>query len=150
MKDTTMTIPFSSIAVIGAGTMGSGIAGQIANAGHSVLLLDLPAEGDDPNAASSRAIERLLKSDPPSLMDKKRAELIECGNTRDDFDRLAQCDWIIEAVVERLDIKKELYKRLDSVIRPDCVVTSNTSTIPISLLVEDMPCLLYTSDAADE
>ena len=134
-----MTIPFSSIAVIGAGTMGSGIAGQIANAGHSVLLLDLPAEGDDPNAASSRAIERLLKSDPPSLMDKKRAELIECGNTRDDFDRLAQCDWIIEAVVERLDIKKELYKRLDSVIRPDCVVTSNTSTIPISLLVEDMP-----------
>ena len=70
-------------------------------------------------------------------MHKSRAELIT-GNMRDDFDRLAECDWIIEAV-ERLDIKKDLYKRLDAVISADCVVTSNTSTIPISLLVEDMP-----------
>jgi 3-hydroxyacyl-CoA dehydrogenase len=72
-------------------------------------------------------------------MHKSRAELITCGNMRDDFDSLADCDWIIEAVVERLDIKKDLYKRLDAVIKSDCVVTSNTSTIPISLLIEDMP-----------
>ncbi|MGC6484817.1 MAG: 3-hydroxyacyl-CoA dehydrogenase NAD-binding domain-containing protein [Candidatus Puniceispirillales bacterium] len=130
--------PFQSIAVIGAGTMGSGIAGQIANAGHKVLLLDLPGD-ENPNAASEGAVQRLLKSDPPALMHKSRAELITCGNMRDDFNRLAECDWIIEAVVERLDIKKDLYKRLDAVIRDDCVVTSNTSTIPISLLVEDMP-----------
>ena len=131
-------IPFKQIAVIGAGTMGSGIAGQIANAGHNVLLLDLPAD-DHANAVTEGAVQRLLKSDPPALMHKSRAELITCGNMRDDFDRLAECDWIIEAVVERLDIKKDLYKRLDAVISADCVVTSNTSTIPISLLVEDMP-----------
>ena len=131
-------IPFKHIAVIGAGTMGSGIAGQIANAGLNVLLLDLPAD-DHANAVTEGAVQRLLKSDPPALMHKSRAELITCGNMRDDFDRLAECDWIIEAVVERLDIKKDLYKRLDAVISADCVVTSNTSTIPISLLVEDMP-----------
>ena len=130
-------IPFKNIAVIGAGTMGSGIAGQIANAGHPVLLLDLPRD-EDPNAAANGAIDRLKKSDPPALMHKSRAELITPGNTRDDFGKLAECDWIIEAVVERLDIKKDLYQRLDDVIAPDCVVTSNTSTIPIKLLIEDM------------
>ena len=131
-------LPFKNIAVIGAGTMGSGIAGQIANAGHEVLLIDLPLD-DDPNGRSTSAVQRLLKSDPPALMHKSRADLIKTGNTRDDFAALADCDWIIEAVVERLDIKKDLYKRLDDVISPDCVVTSNTSTIPIRLLVEDMP-----------
>ena len=130
-------IPFKNIAVIGAGTMGSGIAGQIANAGHPVLLLDLPRD-EDPNAAANGAIDRLKKSDPPALMHKSRADLITPGNTRDDFDKLAECDWIIEAVVERLDIKKDLYQRLDDVVSPDCVVTSNTSTIPIKLLIEDM------------
>ena len=131
-------LPFHKIAVIGAGTMGSGIAGQIANAGHNVLLMDLPLD-DDANGRSTNAVKRLLKSDPPALMHKTRADLIETGNTRDDFDRLAECDWIIEAVVERLDIKKDLYQRLNDVISDDCVVTSNTSTIPIRLLVEDMP-----------
>jgi 3-hydroxyacyl-CoA dehydrogenase len=130
-------LPFTNIAVIGAGTMGSGIAGQIANAGQSVLLLDLPHE-NNPNGAANGAIDRLKKSDPPALMHQSRAELISAGNTRDDFDKLADCDWIIEAVVERLDIKKDLYQRLDNVISPECVVTSNTSTIPIRLLVEDM------------
>lgn len=129
---------FKRIAVIGAGTMGSGIAGQIANAGHKVLLLDLPRD-DDRNAVIEAAKVRLLKSDPPALMHKSRADLIEVGNTEDDFHKLAKCDWIVEAVVERLDIKKALYKRLNTVISDDCVVTSNTSTIPISVLVEDMP-----------
>lgn len=128
---------FETIAVIGAGVMGSGIAGQIANAGQKVLLLDLPHQ-DDPNAAALAAIERLKKSDPPALMHKSRAELIIPGNTRDDFEKLAECDWIIEAIVERLPIKKELYQRLDAVISSECIVTSNTSTIPIRLLVEDM------------
>ena len=72
-------IPFKQIAVIGAGTMGSGIAGQIANAGHNVLLLDLPAD-DQANAVTEGAVQRLLKSDPPALMHKSRAELITCGN----------------------------------------------------------------------
>ena len=93
-------LPFKKIAVIGAGTMGSGIAGQIANAGHEVLLIDLPLD-DDANGRSTNAVQRLLKSDPPALMHKTRADLIKTGNTRDDFDQLAECDWIIEAVVER-------------------------------------------------
>ena len=131
--------PFSSIAVIGAGTMGAGIAAQIANAGLEVLLLDLPAKPGAEKSPAEIAIDKLLKSDPPQLMHKSAAGRIITGNMEDDFDRLAQCDWIVEAVIEQLDVKKQLYKRLHQVIKPDCIVTSNTSTIPISLLVEEMP-----------
>ena len=134
-----MDSSFKKIAVIGAGTMGSGIAAQIANAGHEVMLFDLPANQAGEASPAERAIQRLLASDPPQLMHKRNASRIMTGTITDDFDQLADCDWIIEAVVERLDIKKELYKRLDATIGPDCIVSSNTSTIPIRLLVEDMP-----------
>ena len=130
---------FRNIAVIGAGTMGSGIAAQIANAGHQVLLLDLAARDGAEKSPAEMAIDRLLASDPPQLMHKRNAGSIITGTISDDFDKLADCDWIIEAVVERLDIKKDLYARLHATIAPDCIVSSNTSTIPISLLVEDMP-----------
>ncbi|MFT4728297.1 MAG: 3-hydroxyacyl-CoA dehydrogenase [Granulosicoccus sp.] len=128
---------FKKIAVIGSGTMGAGIAGQIANAGHSVLLLDLPGK-ESANSVSEGAVQRLLKSDPPALMHKTAADLITVGNIRDDFDKLANADWVVEAIVERLDIKRDLYHRLNEVVPKHCVVTSNTSTIPISLLVETM------------
>ena len=131
--------PFHSIAVIGAGTMGSGIAAQIANAGHQVLLLDLGAKESTSKAPAAGALDRLLASDPPQLMHKSYVDRITPGIIDDDFDKLADCDWIIEAVVERLDIKKALYQRLHDIIRADCIVSSNTSTIPIRLLVEDMP-----------
>ena len=131
--------PFKSIAVIGAGTMGSGIAAQIANAGHQVLLLDLGAKDSTSKAPAAAALDRLLASDPPQLMHKSYVDRITPGIIDDDFDKLADCDWIIEAVVERLDIKKALYQRLHDTIRADCIVSSNTSTIPIRLLVEDMP-----------
>ena len=130
---------FEKIAVIGAGTMGSGIAAQIANAGHDVMLFDLPARDGDDKSPAEQAIDRLMVSDPQQLMHKRNADRITTGTISDDFDALANCDWIIEAVVERLDIKKDLYSRLDATIGPDCIVSSNTSTIPISLLVEDMP-----------
>ena len=130
---------FRNIAVIGAGTMGSGIAAQIANAGHQVLLLDLAARDGAEKSPAEMAIDRLLAWDPPQLMHKRNAGSITTGTISDDFDKLADCDWIIEAVVERLDIKKDLYARLHATIGPDCIVSSNTSTIPISLLVEDMP-----------
>ena len=128
----------NKVAVIGAGTMGSGIAGQVANAGIEVWLLDLPTD-ENPNALAERGLERLRDPDQPGLISKDAEAMIHLGNTRDDFDQLADCDWIAEAVVERLDIKKELYRRLDAVCRDDAIVTSNTSTIPIRLLVEDMP-----------
>ena len=130
---------FQKIAVIGAGTMGSGIAAQIANAGHDVMLFDLPTRNGDDKSPAEQAIDRLMVSDPPQLMHRRNADRITTGTISDDFDALANCDWIIEAVVERLDIKKDLYRRLDATIGPDCIVSSNTSTIPISLLVEDMP-----------
>jgi len=126
-------------AVIGAGTMGLGIAGQLANAGVDVLLLDLPADGDNRNAVCERAIERLLDPNAPGLLHKDNLERITIGNIEDDFGKLADIDWIAEAVVERLDVKKALYKRIDEVRKPGSIVSSNTSTIPISLLVEDMP-----------
>ncbi|MGI9261579.1 MAG: 3-hydroxyacyl-CoA dehydrogenase NAD-binding domain-containing protein [Woeseiaceae bacterium] len=129
----------NNAAVIGAGTMGLGIAGQLANAGVDVLLLDLPADGDNRNAVCERAIERLLDENAPGLLHKDNLKRITIGNIEDDFDRLSEVDWIAEAVVERLDIKKALYKRIDEVRRPGSIVSSNTSTIPISLLVEDMP-----------
>jgi 3-hydroxyacyl-CoA dehydrogenase len=126
-------------AVIGAGTMGLGIAGQLANAGVDVLLLDLPSEGEDRNAICERAVERLLDQNQPGLLHKDNLARITIGNIEDDMQRLSDVDWITEAVVERLDIKKNLYKQIDAVRKPGSIVSSNTSTIPIALLVEDMP-----------
>jgi len=126
-------------AVIGAGTMGLGIAGQLANAGVDVLLLDIPAEGDNRNAICERALERLLDENQPGLLHKDNLERIAIGNIEDDMAKLADVDWIAEAVVERLDIKQSLYREIDRVRKEGSIVSSNTSTIPISLLVDGMP-----------
>ena len=83
---------FTKIAVIGAGTMGSGIAAQIANAGHDVLLLDLDARPGADKTPAELAIDRLQKSDPPQLMHRKNAERISTGTIDGDFDKLADCD----------------------------------------------------------
>lgn len=127
------------VAVIGAGTMGAGIAGQVANAGVEVWLLDLPSSGDSVNALAERGFKRLQNTNSQGLMSNEAGTLIHCGNTQDDFDQLADCDWIAEAVVERLDIKHALYQRIDAITGTDTIVTSNTSTIPISLLTQGMP-----------
>ncbi len=128
----------NKVAVIGAGTMGAGIAGQVANAGIEVWLLDLPSD-DNPNALAQRGLERLRDPDAPGLTSSDAESFIHLGNTRDNFDQLADCDWVAEAIVERLAIKKDLYQRLDAVCHDQSIITSNTSTIPIRLLVEDMP-----------
>ena len=128
----------NKVAVIGAGTMGAGIAGQIANAGFEVWLLDLPGD-DNPNALAERGLERLRDPDQPGLISSDARAFIHPGNTRDDFEQLADCDWVAEAVVERLDVKKTLYQRIDEVCHDQAIITSNTSTIPIRLLMEDMP-----------
>lgn len=130
---------FNKVAVIGAGTMGSGIAGQVANAGIEVWLLDLPSDGDDPNALAQRGLDRIRNPASPGLMSKKAEQLIRLGNTRDNFSELADCDWVVEAVVEQLDIKRALYKQLHEVCSDKVIVSSNTSTIPIRLLIEEMP-----------
>ena len=126
-------------AVIGAGTMGLGIAGQLANAGVDVLLLDVPAVGENRNAIAASALERLLDDRQPGLLHRENLKKITIGNIEDDLHRLEDADWIAEAVVERLDIKKNLYQQIDAVRKSGSIVSSNTSTIPIALLVEDMP-----------
>lgn len=129
--------PIARVAVIGAGTMGAGIAAQVANAGIPVLLLDIVPDGAaDRDAIAKGALERLKKAEPAALMSRAAARLISPGNIEDHLDRIAGCDWIIEAVIERIDIKRALYARIDAVRRPGSVVSSNTSTIPLAHLVE--------------
>ena len=125
------------VCVIGAGTMGAGIAAQVANAGVPVLLLDIvPKQGDDRDAVAKGAVAKMLKTEPAPFMSKAAARLIETGNIDDHLDRVAECDWIVEAVIERLDIKQGLYAKLETLKRPGTAVSSNTSTIPLGHLVE--------------
>lgn len=124
------------VAVIGSGVMGSGIAAQVANAGLPVVLLDIKVEGKDLAAA---AVAKMLKSDPAPFMHKKNAQLITTGTIDDDLDMIADCDWIIEVVVENLDIKHQTYKKLQKARKKGSIVSSNTSTIPLHKLVEGQP-----------
>ena len=129
------------VAVIGSGVMGSGIAAHVANAGVPVVLLDIPSTeaGAARNAIADGALQRMLKTEPAPFMHPRNARLVSTGNLDDDLDMLADCDWIIEAVIERLDIKQSLYAKLDAVRKPGSVVSSNTSTIPLRDLVAQMP-----------
>lgn len=129
----------NKVAVIGAGVMGAGIAAHVANAGHEVLLLDIVPEGaEDRSTIAKGAVQKLLKADPAPLTHKGKAKLIQPGNIEDDLDKLSECDWIIEAVIERLDIKHDLYAKINEVRKADAVVSSNTSTIPLERLTEKM------------
>lgn len=112
-----MTI--NKVAVIGAGLMGSGIAAQITNAGHEVVLLDIvppdPSKfGGDRSAFAKGAIQKMLKSDPAPFMHKSNAKLITPGNIEDDLELLKDCDWVIEVVLEDLKVKHETYKKIDA------------------------------------
>ncbi|MFT0860422.1 3-hydroxyacyl-CoA dehydrogenase NAD-binding domain-containing protein [Ancylobacter sp. G4_0304] len=127
------------VAVIGAGVMGSGIAAQVANAGVPVLLLDIVPEGaKNRSVVAESAVARMLKTDPAPFMSVQAAKLVETGNIEDDLGRLAEADWIIEVVVERLDVKQALYRRIETVRRPGTAVSSNTSTIPLGSLVDGL------------
>lgn len=123
-------------AVLGAGTMGAAIAAHLANAGIPTLLLDIAAEGDDKNAIVRKGWERVLKSKPAALMDPDRARLVQIGNMDDDFDKLAEMDWVVEAIVERLDIKQQLHERLERTTGETTIVSSNSSGIPMALQIK--------------
>ena len=128
------------VAVIGAGVMGAGIAAHIANAGVPVVLLDIVPEGAvNRDTVAEGAIERLIKTDPAPLMHKRNAKRITAGNIDDHLDRVADCDWIVEAIIERTDIKRALYEKLEAVRKDGSFVSSNTSTIPLATLTEGMP-----------
>ncbi|HSA57357.1 MAG TPA: 3-hydroxyacyl-CoA dehydrogenase family protein, partial [Gemmatimonadaceae bacterium] len=123
------------VGVIGAGAMGTGIAALTVSAGVPVVLLDVPGDGDR-DALARNAVQRALRARPAPLMDPARAALITTGNTADDLARLRDCDWVIEAIVERPEPKRELFGRLESLLGPETVISSNTSGIPIRALAE--------------
>jgi len=128
------------VAVIGAGVMGAGIAAHVANAGVPVVLLDIVPKGAaDRDVIAKVAVEKMLKSEPAAFMSKAAAKLVTAGNIEDHLGLIADCDWIVEAVIERLDIKLALYSRIEAVRKDGSVVSSNTSTIPLSKLTEGLP-----------
>ncbi len=125
-----MSAPIGCVGVVGAGVMGAGIAAQVANAGVKVILLDLVP------GAAEKAVAALLKAEPAAFMHRRNARLVQPGDLDADIGKLAACDWVIEAIVERPDAKRALYARIDAVRRPGCVVSSNTSTIPLADLLQ--------------
>lgn len=128
-----------TVAVLGAGVMGAGIAAHAASAGLDVLLLDIVPDGaKDRNQLARTAIARCLKTDPAPLMLPGHARRIQPANLEDDLERAAQCDWVVEAVVERLDVKQALFERIEAARAPDTIVSSNTSTIPLEALVSGL------------
>ena len=124
------------IGVLGAGTMGAGIAALAASAGLQVELLDVPGSGSARDQPATTAITRQLEARPAAFMLREHAARIRAGNIEDHLERLSTCDWVIEAVVERLDVKQALYAQLESVLRPDAVITTNTSSIRMELLLD--------------
>ncbi len=122
----------NKVVVIGSGTMGSGIAAHLCNANIPVTLLDLTTE------ISQKAKERIQKSRPPLLIDKSKINGINIGNINDNFNEVAEADWIVEAVVERIDIKHDIYKKIFDTRKKNTIVSSNTSSIPISILSEKL------------
>ncbi|NOQ15200.1 MAG: 3-hydroxyacyl-CoA dehydrogenase [Methyloprofundus sp.] len=123
------------VAVIGAGVMGSGIAAQVANAGIPVYLLDIvPRDSSRRNIIAEEAIAKMLKAQPAAFMHRKNAKLITAGNIEDDLEQLAQVDWVVEAVVESPDIKQQLYQKLERICGANTLISSNTSTLPLSIL----------------
>ena len=120
------------VVVIGSGTMGSGIAAHLCNANIPVTLLDLTTD------ISEKARERIKKSRPPLLIDKSKIDKINVGNINDNFNVVSEADWVVEAVVERIDIKHSIYEKIFKERKAGSIISSNTSSIPISILSEKL------------
>ena len=120
------------VVIIGSGTMGSGIAAHLCNANIPVTLLDLKTE------ISEKARDRIFKSRPPLLIDKSKINNINIGNINDDFNIVKEADWIVEAVVERIDVKHNIYEKIFKMRKEGAIVSSNTSSIPIKILSEKL------------
>jgi 3-hydroxyacyl-CoA dehydrogenase len=140
-----MTKPIRRVAVLGAGAMGSGIAAHIANAGLPVLLLDIvpPKLSDEEkkkrsarNAFADGAIKKMFKARPAPFFHKSNARLITTGNFDDDLDAIADYDLVLEAIIERLDIKRSLFERIEKIISGDTIIASNTSGLRIADMIE--------------
>ncbi|MEJ7604227.1 MAG: 3-hydroxyacyl-CoA dehydrogenase family protein, partial [Kofleriaceae bacterium] len=127
-----MTHPIRRVAVLGAGVMGSGIAAHCANAGIPVVLLDIVPKDGPRNALAAGALAKLAKAKPAAFMHPRNAALVSIGNFDDDLAKVADCDLIIEAVIERLDIKQALFEKLEQLAAPHAIIASNTSGLRIA------------------
>ena len=135
----------NKVAVLGAGVMGSALACHMANAGLSVILLDIvgkdkngsvPTDKKGRNAHTQSALSACIKSKPAPLFAKSLGSRIEVGNLDDDLNKIADCDWILEVIIENLEIKRSLYERIEDIRKKGTIITSNTSGIPIHMLSE--------------
>src|SRR5918997_1272400 len=134
-----MTHRIRRVAVLGAGTMGAAIAAHCANAGLEVALLDIAPDEPDKDRIVKEGFERMKSARPAALMSAAVAERITLGNFEDDFDRVAGADWVLEAIVERLEPKRELMERVEGSAGEGAIISSNTSGIPLHLLAEGRP-----------
>jgi len=142
-----MTRRIKQAAVIGSGIMGGGIAALLASAGIKTLLLDIvpfdltDEEKNDPNAKNKivkSGFDSIKKARPAAFMHNKDADMVSMGNLEDDFDKLSECDWIIEVVLENLQIKKDLFKRIEGIRKKGTIVSTNTSGIPLKDISQDL------------
>lgn len=138
-----MSKPIRKVAVLGSGVMGSGIAAHLANAGLPVLLLDIvppKLDASAPKAArdaiAAGALDKLKKARPAAFSHGRNVALISIGNLEDDLAKVAECDLIVEAIIERLDIKRALFTKLDALLTGDTIVASNTSGLRIAEMLE--------------
>src|ERR1700726_152175 len=136
----------NKVAILGAGTMGARIVAHFANAGVACYLFDIVPPNVVPggdatmrNKIAAAGLDAAKKSKPAAFMEPSLARLVSIGNFEDDLKKLAECDWIIEAVVENLDIKRSLLKKVDAVRKPGTIVTTNTSGLPVSKIAEGFP-----------
>jgi 3-hydroxyacyl-CoA dehydrogenase len=124
------------VAVLGAGTMGAAIAAHCANAGLEVDLLDIAPDGDDKNAVVDAGFERMQNARPAALMAENVADRIRTGNFEEHFDRVGEADWIVEAIIEKLEPKRELMQRVEDTAKESAIISTNTSGIPLHSIAE--------------
>src|SRR5580658_655106 len=127
------------VAILGAGTMGARIAAHFANAGVPSYLFDIvPADADGParNKIAATGLDAAKKSKPAAFMEPSLARLVTVGNFEDDLKKLSDVDWIIEAVVENLDLKRALLKKVEAIRKPGTIITTNTSGLPVGKIAE--------------
>src|SRR5262245_54276530 len=140
-----MAYSIRKAAVIGSGTMGSGIATLLAGAGVDTVLLDIPAKGTQPgdkpakrNAIVTDNLKKLQSSRPPQLFTASDLDHIHVGNIDDNLDMVSDADWIVEVIVERQDVKQNLMAKLAEVAKPQAIISSNTSGIPINAIADGL------------
>lgn len=130
---------FNNVTVIGSGLMGSSIAAHLTNAGCKVNLLDVVSDkSENRNFLADEAVKKLINIKPSPITTKSNLKKITTGNIEDDLDIINSSEWIIEAVIENLPIKRELYKKIETIMKNNLIVSSNTSTIPLHKLTENM------------